>query len=60
MPVQPDAPVTHGEFQAFQARLFEHLERQVARVDRRFDAVDVRFDEMDARFDDVCARLGTP
>lgn len=54
LPVSPDAPLSQGEFQAFQIRLFDHLERNFLRIDHRFDVVDRRFAEMDGRFDEIC------
>ena len=57
MPVMPDAPVSNAEFHAFQARLFDHLERQFLRIDQRFDVMAARFHEMDGRFDGVFSRF---
>ena len=56
----PHDPVTHGQFQAFQTRLFDHLDehsRQFRQIDERFDGIDARLDQMNSRFDDAYNRF---
>ena len=57
MAITPDDPFTHGQFQTFQSRLFDYLERQFQRIDQRFDAMVSRFDELEARVDSLYKRF---